>query len=205
MRILSSKIDNKSQDKLSGLNVTFVEDFDELVSLAKHDEFDLILFHDSIHNLNLLRKSGIETPLIFLSGKTDPSYKAQCLTLGADDYLYVPFHPAELSARMQAIVRRANGHAHNYIRVGNLEINTTARRVSYGGNVLSLSMKQYQALELLAMKRGRKVTREHIMRNLYNDDSSAPDSKIVDIWICKLRKVLPEGMIKTIWGEGYMI
>jgi two-component system cell cycle response regulator CtrA len=151
----------------------------------------------------------VETPVLILSGLNEPERKVRGLGVGADDYLTKPFDRAELVARLQAIVRRSKGHAQPVVQVGQLEVNLEARTAHVGGQTLHLTGKEYGILELLAMRKGTTLTKEQFLNHLYGGIDE-PELKIIDVFICKLRKKLTqasqgENYIETVWGRGYVL
>lgn len=159
--------------------------------------------------LNELRKNGDETPVIVLSGQTEIETRLTCLNLGADDYLTKPVHSKELVARLEALVRRANGHCKNVLEFGELMLDLHARQACVHGRQLDLTNKEYQMLELLCLRSGRVVSKETFLDHLYGGIDE-PEMKIIDVFICKLRKKISReiqdaALIKTVWGRGYRV
>jgi two-component system, cell cycle response regulator CtrA len=156
-----------------------------------------------------LRGAKVQTPVLILSGRTDPTDKVKGLMGGADDYLTKPFNKAELVARIQAIVRRSKGHAESIIRTGKLVVNMDARSVDVGGKRLHVTGKEYSILELLSLRKGTTLTKEMFLDHLYGG-MDEPELKIIDVFICKLRKKLAQATggdhyIETVWGRGYVL
>ena len=159
--------------------------------------------------LRRLRLAKIKTPILILSGLADTESKVKGLGLGADDFLTKPFHQDELIARMQAIVRRSAGHAEPVVRVGDLTVRLDSKRAEIGGQPINLTMKEYAILELLALRQGTTLTKEMLLNQLYGG-MDEPEMKIIDVFICKLRKKLAgtsgrRTYIETVWGRGYRL
>jgi two-component system, cell cycle response regulator CtrA len=160
--------------------------------------------------LRSLRSAKVVTPVLILSGLASIEDKIRGLGLGADDYLSKPFHKDELIARIHALVRRSKGHAESVIAVGDLIVNLEARNVELHGHKLHLTTKEYQMLALLALRIGSTLTKETFLNHLYGGADDEPESKIIDVFICKLRKKLANASggldyIETVWGRGYTL
>lgn len=186
-----------------GINLAALYDFDmALVDLGLPD----ISGHEVVRQLRLQK---VDIPVLILSGDGGAEAKLKGFELGADDYMTKPFHREELIARIHAIVRRSKGHAQSIIRVGKIMVDLDTKTVEVGGEPVDLSRKEYQALELLALRKGATLTKEMFLDYLYGG-MDEPDAKIIDVFICKLRKKLSkatggERYIETIWGRGYML
>ena len=188
---------------------------EEGVDLAKIYDYDVILLDLNLPDmsgyevLRSLRSAKVHTPILILSGLASIEDKIRGLGLGADDYLSKPFHKDELIARIHALVRRSKGHANSVIAIGDLIINLEVRNVELYGQKLHLTGKEYQMLELLALRKGSTLTKEMFLNHLYGD-LDEPDAKIIDVFICKIRKKLinasgGQDYIETIWGRGYAL
>lgn len=178
-------------------------------------EFDIIILDlglpdmDGLDVLKKIRLEKISTPVLILSGTTAADKKVQGLISGADDYLTKPFDKAELVARIKAIVRRSQGHSKSVLNVGKLEINLDSKTVYVNGEIVHLTGKEFQILELLALKQGTTLNKEQFLNHLYGG-MDEPELKIIDVFICKLRKKLKKATggddyIGTIWGRGYLL
>ena len=199
----------------ANLNVYTTEFGEEGIDLAKLYDYDLILLdiglpdmtgHDVLRQLRLAR---IETPILILSGADDTESKIKGFGFGADDYLTKPFHREELVARIHAIIRRSKGHSQSIIRTGMINVNLDAKTVEVGGKTVHLTGKEYQMLELLSLRKGTTLTKEMFLNHLYGG-MDEPELKIIDVFICKLRKKLSvatggDSHIETVWGRGYVL
>jgi two-component system, cell cycle response regulator CtrA len=199
----------------ANLNVYATDLGEEGVDLAKLYDYDLILLdlnlpdmhgHDVLRQLRLAK---IETPILILSGSDDTESKIRGFGFGADDYLTKPFHREELVARIHAIIRRSKGHAQSVIRTGKIAVNLDAKTVEAEGKAVHLTGKEYQMLELLSLRKGTTLTKEMFLNHLYGG-MDEPELKIIDVFICKLRKKLAQATegdnyIETVWGRGYVL
>ena len=188
---------------------------EEGIDLAKLYDYDLILLDLSLPDmsghevLRQLRLAKIDTPILILSGASDTDSKLTGFGMGADDYLTKPFHREELVARIHAIIRRSQGHAQSIIRTGQLEVNLDAKTVEVAGKRINLTGKEYQMIELLCLRKGTTITKEMFLNYLYGG-MDEPDMKIIDVFICKMRKKLSaeiagDSYVKTVWGRGYVL
>ncbi|TVR82767.1 MAG: DNA-binding response regulator [Rhodospirillales bacterium] len=201
--------------KSAGMVVDATDLGEDALEIGRIYDYDLILLDlmlpdiDGIEVLRRLRRSKITTPVLILSGLLEPENKVKALGNGADDYLTKPFVKAELVARIHAIVRRSKGHAHSVIRTGRLSVDVAARSVEVDGRPVHLTGKEYGMLELLSLRKGTTLTKEMFLNHLYGG-MDEPELKIVDVFICKLRKKLMaatggESYIETVWGRGYVL
>lgn len=221
MRVLLIEDDrsiSKSIELMLGsenLNVYTTDLGEEGLDLGKVYDYDIILLDLNLPDisgydvLRKLRVSRVETPILILSALCGTDDKVKGLGLGADDYLTKPFHKDELVARMHAIVRRSMGHAQSVIAIGDLVVNLDKKMVEIGGAQLHLTGKEYQMLELLALRKGSTISKEMFLMHLYGG-LDEPEVKIIDVFICKLRKKLTnasggQNYIETVWGRGYML
>ncbi len=197
-----------------GFSVDVAEDGEEGKHLAETGAFDAIVLDLMIPKLpgaevlRALRARGHDTPVLVLTARDANEDKVRTLNLGADDYLTKPFTFEELIARLRALIRRTHRIATTVIRVGDLEIDTAARRVTRAGRAIDLQAKPYALLELLALRRGRIVTRSEIYDHIYASESDTL-SNVVDVHLCKLRDALdrdfPIQLIHTVRGQGYVL
>jgi len=199
----------------ANLNVYCTDLGEEGVDLAKLYDYDLILLDLNLPDmsghdvLRKLRRARVSTPILILSGEDDTDSKLKGFGFGADDYITKPFHREELVARIHAIIRRSKGHSQSLIRTGKITVNLDAKTVSVGDTPVHLTGKEYQMLELLSLRKGTTLTKEMFLNHLYGG-MDEPELKIIDVFICKLRKKLSqatggETYIETVWGRGYVL
>ena len=199
----------------ANLNVYATDLGEEGIDLAKLYDYDLILLDlnlpdmDGHEVLRKLRRARVETPILILSGNDDADNKIRGFGFGADDYLTKPFHREELIARIHAIIRRSKGHAQSVIQTGRVRVNLDAKTVEVDGAPVHLTGKEYQMLELLSLRKGTTLTKEMFLNHLYGG-MDEPELKIIDVFICKLRKKLSQATggdsyIETVWGRGYVL
>jgi len=189
--------------KSEGFNVYTTDLGEEGVDLGKLYDYDIILLDLNLPDmpgfevLKTLRMAKINTPIFILSGT------------GADDYMTKPFHKDELVARIHAVVRRSKGHSQSIITTGDIKVNLDAKTVEVGDHRVHLTGKEYQMLELLSLRKGTTLTKEMFLNHLYGG-MDEPELKIIDVFICKLRKKLASATqgdhyIETVWGRGYVL
>ena len=199
----------------ANLNVYCTDLGEDGIDLAKLYDYDLILLDLNLPDmsghevLRQLRMARIETPILILSGSDDTDNKLKGFGFGADDYLTKPFHREELVARIHAIIRRSKGHSQSIIKTGEVNVNLDAKTVDVAGKTVHLTGKEYQMLELLSLRKGTTLTKEMFLNHLYGG-MDEPELKIIDVFICKLRKKLAEATeganyIETVWGRGYVL
>ena len=185
------------------------------LEIGKLYDYDIILLDlmlpdiDGYEVLRRLRQARVSTPILIVSGLGEMDNKIKGLGFGADDYLTKPFDRRELIARIHAIVRRSKGHAQSVIQTGGLKVNLDTKTVDVNGQRVHLTGKEYQMLELLSLRKGTTLTKEMFLNHLYGG-MDEPELKIIDVFICKLRKKLAAATggkhyIETVWGRGYVL
>ena len=188
---------------------------EEGLDLAKLYDYDIILLDLNLPDmqgsdvLRKVRRSNVSTPILMLSGIGTLNWKVRALAAGADDYVTKPFHRDELVARIHAIVRRSKGHSQLIIRTGKIAVNLDAKTVEVDGARLHVTGKEFAMLELLTLRKGTTLTKDMFLNHLYGG-MDEPELKIIDVFICKLRKKLSlacggENYIETVWGRGYVL
>ncbi|MBA4801445.1 MULTISPECIES: response regulator transcription factor CtrA [Euryhalocaulis] len=201
--------------KSEGFNIYTTDLGEEGVDLGKLYDYDIILLDLNLPDmpgydvLKTLRVAKIGTPVMVLSGTADVDAKVRGLGYGADDYMTKPFHKDELVARINAIVRRSKGHSQSVIKTGDITVNLDAKTTEVSGQRVHLTGKEYQMLELLSLRKGTTLTKEMFLNHLYGG-MDEPELKIIDVFICKLRKKLAAATngnhyIETVWGRGYVL
>jgi two-component system cell cycle response regulator CtrA len=197
----------------AGIQLDEARSDEDPAGLARHFEFDVIFLHlrsptGSFAALRLLRAAAIQAPVLVLSGPAPLQTKLSAFSAGADDFIVKPFEKAELRVRAQAAVRRTRGFSSAVLRVGPLSLNLDTREATVSGRTVRLTRKQYAVLELLTLRKGMSVTKQTLMDHLYGG-LDEPEPKIIDVFVCKLRKVLREvgapDLIGTVWGRGYIL
>ncbi|MFC4348160.1 response regulator transcription factor CtrA [Kordiimonas lipolytica] len=198
-----------------GFNVYSTDLGEEGLDLGKLYDYDIILLDlnlPDMHGYDVLKKlrtAKVNTPILILSGLTEMENKVKGLGFGADDYMTKPFHKEEMVARIHAIVRRSKGHSQSVIKTGKLAVNLDTKTVEVDNQRVHLTGKEYAMLELLSLRKGSTLTKEMFLNHLYGGIDE-PELKIIDVFICKLRKKLAaasdgENYIETVWGRGYVL
>ncbi|MDH3700669.1 MAG: response regulator transcription factor [Alphaproteobacteria bacterium] len=198
---------------------SFVVDTTDLgedgLEIGKIYDYDIIILDlmlpdiDGYEVLRRLRDARVDTPILILSGLSELDNKVKGLGFGADDYLTKPFEKRELIARIQAIVRRSKGHSKSVIRTGKISVNLDDHTVEVDSKPIHLTGKEFGILELLSLRKGTTLTKEMFLNHLYGG-MDEPELKIIDVFVCKLRKKLStacsgENYIETVWGRGYVL
>jgi two-component system cell cycle response regulator CtrA len=200
----------------SGMVLDTTDMGEDALDIGKIYDYDIIVLDlmlpdiDGYEVLRRLRDARVDTPVLILSGLSEPGDKVKGLGVGADDYLTKPFNKEELIARIHAIVRRSKGHSESVIRTGDLAVNLDGRTVEMNGKSVHLTGKEYGILELLSLRKGTTLTKDMFLNHLYNG-MDEPELKIIDVFVCKLRKKLAaaskdgETYVHTVWGRGYVL
>jgi len=201
--------------KSERFNVYTTDLGEEGIDLGKIYDYDIILLDLNLPDmsgfdvLRSLRVSKVKAPILILTGLDTIEDKVRGLGFGADDYITKPFHRDDLVARINAIVRRSRGHAESVIQTGDLIVDLGTKKVEVNGLRVHLTGKEYQILELLSLRKGTTLSKEMFLNHLYGD-MDEPDAKIIDVFICKLRKKLAGAsggneFIETLWSRGYTL
>ena len=201
--------------KSAGFDVETTDEGETGLDLSKIYEYSIILLDlglpdlDGHQVLKQIRDARVKTPVLILSGSDQIEDKLKSLGFGADDYVTKDIDRRELIARIQAIVRRSHGHSAGVVKIGDLEVNLDNRTASVGGQTVHLTTKEYAILELLVLRQGMTITKEMFINQMYNG-LDEPDPKIVDVFVCRLRKKVADltsgdNYIETVWGRGYTL
>jgi two-component system OmpR family response regulator len=148
------------------------------------------------------RARGIDLPVLILTARERWSDKAAGFSAGADDYVTKPFETAEILFRLRALVRRAHGHAHPVITVGDIALDTHAGQVTRSGMPVSLTAQEFRLLSHLIHAAPRIVSRTELSEHVYDGDQE-PDSNVIDVQVSRLRRKLGADAIETVRGQGY--
>ncbi|MXV35200.1 MULTISPECIES: response regulator transcription factor [unclassified Saccharibacter] len=186
----------------------------DTINMLKYYDYDLLITEMSLEDMEghdiirQIRRAQITTPIMVISTLMQPQAKVMAFAAGADDYVIKPYDNDELLARVQALMRRAHGFAEPRIKVGPLELDLSSRMISIDGQFLHLTSKEYAIMELLIVRRGAILTKDTFLNHLYGGIDE-PEMKIIDVFICKLRRKLQRfgagHMITTVWGRGYIL
>ena len=222
MRILSIESDDvtarllKAQLEAEGMDCTTIDLGEKGIRLAKTNAYDAILLDlglldmSGLDVLRALRVAKMNTPIIIVSGVTDIETKVKTFGGGADDYIAKPYNRLELIARVQSVVRRSQGLAQPVVTIGALVVSPAEKRIEANGVRIHLTGKEYGLLEHLIRRRGMCVSKESLLAHLYGDIPAPPAIKIIDVFVCKIRKKLAVATsgaqyIETVWGGGYIL
>jgi two-component system cell cycle response regulator CtrA len=211
-RLLSDALSRMLE--LSGFTVYVTSYGVDALDLARAYKFDVVVLDLTLPDmagqsvLQQLHQMRPDTPVIILSGEAGLESKIENFLEGADDYITKPFHRDELLVRIHAVLRRSRASAPAEMAIGSLVLDLVAHRAMVAGIPVPLTGKEYACLEFLATRRGMTVTKEMFLSHLYGGRDE-PEMKIIDVFICKLRRKLNEAgappVIETVWGRGYTI
>lgn len=189
---------------------------DEGFARASGGSYDIIVLdimlpgRDGLSILKGLRKAGNATPVILLTARNELDDRIEGLTLGADDYLAKPFFVEELIARMQALLRRVSGERQNVLAVGELRLDRISREVTWRGEAVDLTGREFNLIEYLMRSPGRVFTRTQILEHVWGYDFD-PSTNVVDVCIQRIRRKIAalgiaadgESPIESVRGVGY--
>jgi two-component system cell cycle response regulator CtrA len=200
--------------KAGGAVVDHVDTGEEGLELLRRYDYDIVLLDlmlpdiEGFEVVRRMRVSRNDTPVLILSGQSQPQAKVKGLGLGADDFITKPFDRGELLARVRAVIRRVRDSGKPTLHAGPLRLNLDSRVATVHDKEVALTAKEYGILELLVARKSAILTKEVFLSHLYGGIDE-PEPKIIDVFICKLRRKLAEAgaeeLVKTVWGHGYTI
>jgi two-component system OmpR family response regulator len=159
---------------------------------------------DGLTVLKRWREAGRTVPVLILTARDNWSEKVAGIDAGADDYLTKPFHMEELLARLRGLIRRAAGQAAPVLRCGELALDTRSGKVTLGGQAVTLTSHEYKVLDYLMHRPGAVVSRTELTEHIYAQDHDR-DSNTIEVFVGRLRRKLPPGLIETVRGQGYRL
>lgn len=200
--------------QLQGFSVDLADDGEKAQFLLTEYTYDAVLLDlglpkiDGVGVLKFARAQGITTPVIILTARDTWEQKVLGLDAGADDYLTKPFHQQELLARVNALIRRSNGHASAELTCGPIQLHMSQQRVKVAGELLDLTAYEYKVLEYLMLNPQKIVSKTELTEHIYDQDFDL-DSNVIEVFVGRLRKKLdPDNTLKpieTLRGRGYRL
>jgi len=189
-------------------------DSEEALDLVKFYDYDLILLRvseDRLGDVDIVRKlrvARVRAPIVAVARAMNEAARLRVLQAGADDLIVDALSHEEVFMKVQNLIRRNRGFQDNALRIGAVEINMNAKKIFAKGRPVTLTKKEYQIAEILALRKGNVLSKEAILDHLYGG-LDEPNPKIIDVFICKIRKKLQmmgvDDFIETNWGRGYMV
>ena len=197
-----------------GFSVDLSVDGRDAFHLALHEPYDVIVLDvliplmDGFEVLSEIRKQGCQAPVLIISAKDGVADRVRGLNRGADDYLVKPFNFTELVARIRALLRRSAQAGTSVLRIADLEMHLTTRRVTRGGRQIELTPKEFSLLEYLLRNQGQVLTRTMIAEHVW-DQHFDTFSNVIDVYIRYVRTKVDSGidlkLIHTVRGVGYIL
>ena len=198
----------------AGVNVEQTETGREALAYLRLYDYDLLLIDLNLPDLpghevvRMIRAAGYATPIVVLADTATVEQKVRTLDQGADDFIITPCDTQELLAHLRAVLRRSQGHATSILRAGPVELRMDRREVFVNSELLPLTRREFNVLELLFLKRGVILNKTALLNHLYCGIEE-PEIKSIDVTICRVRKKLAEAgvtnLIDTVWGCGYIL
>lgn len=216
MRVLIAEDDQPLAEGLAqllsrhGLTVDHANAGDRADYLLRTESYDAVVLdlglpvRDGLSLLREWRDDGIKTPVLILTARGRWPDKAAGFTAGADDYVVKPFEPMEVVLRVQALIRRSAGEASARIVHDRLVLDTGLAQVTVDGMPVDLTAQEYKLFAYLMHARDRLVSRTELAEHVYARDRD-PDSNSIDVLIGRLRRKLPDGLVETVRGLGFVI
>jgi two-component system, cell cycle response regulator CtrA len=197
-----------------GISPELTDTGEEALELLRHYEFDLLILSlnlpdvDGSAVIRRVRAAGRTTPILALSTTRNPRARVQAFAAGADDVVDQNIDPTELLARVHAIVRRSRGHSQSSLQIGAVTLDLEQQTVLANGKSVTLTGKEFALLQVLMLRKNMVLTKDAILTQLYGG-MDEPELKIVDVFVCKIRKKLAQAglndFIGTVWGRGYTV
>ncbi|MGE6318893.1 response regulator transcription factor [Pseudomonas oryzihabitans] len=193
-----------------GYTLDWLKDGESAVHALREEGFDLVVLDlglprlDGIQVLRQSRANGLTTPVLILTARDDTEDRVAGLDAGADDYLVKPFDIKELKARLRALLRRRNGPSQIQLEAGGIALDPATRRVTFDGQPVNLTPREYQLLHELLANPGKIFSRDRLMGLLYGWDEGV-ESNTLEVHIYNLRKKLRADLIRTVRGIGYRL
>ncbi|MCI0752596.1 winged helix-turn-helix domain-containing protein [Teichococcus vastitatis] len=198
-----------------GHSCDLAEALEDTPSAAQHsDHHDVILLEigqldrQGLPLIRDTRRRGVQSPLMISAARLTAAEEQAALECGADQVLQGPPHPPLLNARLQAVLRRSLGHSGPELRCGNVVLHQARGTVVVDDRPVGVTASEFAVLEMLMLRPGVMLTKEHFMARAYGEEDG-PDYRILDVFICKLRRKLAAAgsakIVRTIWGRGYAI
>jgi len=198
----------------NSFTVDVSHDGEEGMHLAETYPYDAVLLDlmlpkiDGIEILQSLRSRSIDVPVLIITARGEVAERIKGLEIGADDYIAKPFEFGELLARLRSVIRRSKGKSSPMVLVDDLAIDTDARTVKRAGQEITLSAREFDLLEYLALNCGKVISRTELIEHIYATDSEW-DSNVIDVFVNHLRNKIDKGfsrpLIHTKRGAGYML
>lgn len=193
-----------------GYAVDTVNNGEDALHLGREEAFDAAILDlglpklDGTSVLKAWRSAGKKLPVIILTARDDWGEKVSGIDAGADDYLTKPFHMEELLARLRSVIRRSTGHSSSVLSVKGLMLDTRSGKATMDGNQVSLTSHEFRLLSYLMHHPNEVVDKATLAEHIYpyNED---PDSNTIEVFIGRLRKKIPDGIIETVRGLGYRL
>lgn len=220
MKILSYETEHNKKDVLPAFlrsrlvmvdEAKTPEDVCDFAKLYKYDAILLCLSADRADELELIRNlhgSRISAPVIVIARSMSQSARLQVLQAGADDLIVDALSHEEIFIKIHNLIRWSRGLQSSSVSIGKVEVNMSAKKLYANGKPITLTRKEYQIAEMLALRKGMVLSKEAILDHLYSG-MDEPNPKIIDVFVCKIRKKLQsvgvDDFIETNWGRGYMV
>lgn len=182
----------------------------DALHLGQEEPFDVVVLDlglpvlDGLSVLRRWREAGRTMPVLILTARASWHEKVEGIDAGADDYLTKPFHTEELLARLRALIRRAQGMASPLLEYGGVTLDTRSGQVTVDGQPVTLTGHEYRVLEYFMHRPGALVSRTELTEHIYAQDFDR-DSNTIEVFVGRLRKKLPAGLIQTVRGMGYRL